>query len=50
MTGMGSEMIKQVIVMSQELGTSHRRKGAQHPAREQHQSLVKGHKAVALLP
>ena len=44
---MGSEMTKQALVMSQELHASHRRKGAQHPAGEQHQSLVKGHKAVA---
>lgn len=49
-TGMGSEMTKQVLVMSQELRASHRRKGAQHPAGEQHHSLVKGHKAVASLP
>lgn len=42
-TGMGSEITGQVLVMSQELCASHGRKGAQHPAGEQHHSLVKGH-------
>lgn len=46
---MGSEVTKQVLVMSEELHASHRRKEAQHPPSEQHCSLVKGHKAVALV-
>lgn len=46
-TGMVSETTRQELVMSQELCTSHRRKGTQHCSGKQHYSLVKGHKAVA---